>query len=74
MNAPTEQVCLSCGKTLKPGAAVWLAMNSYTSQFTDSQATDESWGVESQGWFPFGSDCAARVLKDPRVCQFKGAQ
>ena len=47
-----EETCLECGKTLKPGKAIWLDMNMCTGEFREEPWPEE----ESQGMFPFGQD------------------
>jgi len=65
--------CLSCGKSIKPGRGVWLSMHCTSGEFTDSDEVAEEWGDMNQGAFVFGADCAKKVLKDGRACEFKGS-
>ena len=55
-----EETCLECGKTLKPGKAIWLDMNMRTREFREEPWPEE----ESQGMFPFGQDCVKTILRN----------
>lgn len=54
-NCAKEGHCYHCGKKLKK--VVQLELNNTTGEF-GSFGWDES---ESQGWFDFGPDCAAKL-------------
>lgn len=50
--------CERCGKTIKPGKAVWLRLNVHGFICTGEDANLSE--KEDQGFFPFGPDCAKR--------------
>ena len=53
--------CESCGEKLNPKRAVWLELSFKTNLWTDPEVAP--WPEEdSQGGFPFGKDCAKRIL------------
>ena len=49
--------CERCGRTIKPGQEVWVEMGTNGTYYADGVPE----GVESQGCFLFGSDCARKV-------------
>lgn len=56
--------CDCCGKPLAWGRTVWLEFDRRIDSFHDYEL-----GVpedQSQGWFPFGPSCAARLLREAR--------
>jgi hypothetical protein len=55
--------CDCCGRTIKPGKTVWLELDHRIDGFHDYESVPEA---KSQGWFPFGPACAARLLRDAR--------
>jgi len=54
--------CAECGKLLKKGKAVWLELVQGTSDYYFHGIPKEvlEKGRTSQGWHPFGSDCAKK--------------
>lgn len=55
--APADRFCTACRQPLRR-RFVWLELDQRTGRFHDSGGVPEA---ESQGWFPFGRDCAARL-------------
>lgn len=64
---PTEltvNYCTCCDARLNPKRTVWLEMNCLTGEvFAEKGKVPAS---ESQGWHPYGSGCARRILKEQR--------
>lgn len=60
-NEETEatEFCEICGKKLDPNKIVWLNLDRRTNTYTDKELPSQY----SQGGFPFGKDCAKRILK-----------
>ena len=58
------KTCGCCGKTLNPMRRVWLELDQRIDCYHDYEfGVPES---ESQGWFAFGPDCAAKRLREAR--------
>ena len=55
--------CDCCGRTIKPGATVWLELDHRIGGYHDYDNVPEAM---SHGWFPFGPTCAGRLLRDAR--------
>jgi hypothetical protein len=55
--------CDCCGRTIKPGRVVWLELDHRVGGYHDYENVPEQM---SQGWFPFGPACAARLLRESR--------
>jgi len=57
-----EHQCSECGKLLKKGKAVWLELVQGTCDYYFNGIPKEvlKKGHTSQGWHPFGSDCAKK--------------
>lgn len=55
--------CDCCGKAIKPGRTVWLELDHRIDGYHDYENVPETL---SQGWFPFGPTCAARLLREAR--------
>jgi len=57
-----EHHCTECGKLLKPGKAIWLELVQETGNYYFHGIPKEvlKKGYVSQGWHPFGSDCAKK--------------
>jgi hypothetical protein len=62
----TEFSCEKCGKPLDPETLVWLELNCLTLEYAEPGAASWSETPQSQGCFPFGADCAKRLLKRGR--------
>lgn len=58
----TDQ-CDCCGRAIKPGRTVWLELDTRIGGYHDYENVPEPM---SQGWFPFGPACAARLLREAR--------
>lgn len=56
--------CFKCGKKLKPGQEVWLELSWLDNVFRD---TGKITAIYSQGMWPFGPDCAPKVIG--RTCR-----
>lgn len=59
------RTCECCGKSLNAMRRVWLELDQRIDCYHDYE-----FGVpelQSQGWFAFGPDCAAKALKDARA-------
>lgn len=56
--------CDCCGRRIKPGSAVWLELDHRIDGYHDYGTVPEA---KSQGWFPFGQTCAARLLREARA-------
>lgn len=66
ITAPDEdQLCTRCGELLSADSITWLELNCRTGQYSAAGATRLP-SDESQGYFPFGPDCAKRPNKPPR--------
>lgn len=63
MKPPYHATCERCGAMLC-GEAVWLELNTVTGRYSKGPVPED----ESQGCFPFGRDCANRVLKNGGRC------
>jgi hypothetical protein len=62
-----DYICSECEREIKKGREVWLELNGRTGELaTEGQGHEWSDGPDSQGWFPFGADCAKRLLKKGR--------
>ena len=59
---PSQRFCTRCEKPLKRTFA-WCERNCLTGEYFTSHGNVAE--NESQGWFPFGLDCAKRIEKDP---------
>lgn len=55
--------CDCCGRTINLGRTVWLELDHRIGGYHDYENVPESL---SQGWFPFGPACAARLLREAR--------
>jgi hypothetical protein len=55
-----SEYCEECGRVLEESKIVWLELNNKTSRYHKPGEVKAS---ESQGCFPFGTDCAENVLK-----------
>jgi hypothetical protein len=55
-------VCERCGSELDPGKATWLELNNHSGLYSEENGTVPI--EESQGAFPFGSDCRKIVLEN----------
>jgi hypothetical protein len=55
--------CDCCGRAIKPGKTVWLELDHRVDGYHDYENVPEQM---SQGWFPFGPACAARLLREAR--------
>ena len=56
--------CDCCGKPIAAGRTVWLESDQRIGAYHDYE-----FGVpeaESLGWFPFGADCARKLLAEAR--------
>lgn len=53
------EFCERCGKKITSGNEVWLNLDSRTNTYTDKDIPSEY----SQGGFPFGEDCAKKMLE-----------
>jgi hypothetical protein len=51
--------CHHCGRPLKPHQRVWLELNWATNEYHKPGTVAEA---DSQGIFPFGRDCAKKVV------------
>lgn len=58
--------CERCGEKLDPEKSVWLEQDTRTNLFHDPSVFPSD-GI-SQGGFPFGSACAAAVIKAHGRC------
>ena len=61
--------CMECERELNPNRIVWLELNMYSGNFHKEEG--EIPEEESQGWFPFGSDCAKKLLNENKECEKK---
>ena len=61
MNTEATHYCEHCGRKLNPAKIVWLEFDQRSGSYVDP---DKTWVPMdwSLGIFPFGSDCAKRVL------------
>ena len=50
--------CTSCGRSLNGRVVVWLEFDQRTNTY---HALENIPQELSQGWFPFGADCAAKA-------------
>lgn len=50
--------CEKCGRELNPKRIVWLELNCMTGLYHREGEVPEE---DSQGWFPFGPDCAKKA-------------
>jgi hypothetical protein len=60
--------CECCGKKLNPKKITWLELDMrYGNKYhaNEGEIADE----DSQGWFPFGSTCAAKIIKNGGILQ-----
>jgi len=64
MHENTIDKCECCGRPIKPGSAVWLELDHRIDGYHNWANVPPS---KSQGWFPFGPECAARLLREARV-------
>lgn len=55
----SERYCTHCGKPLARTVA-WLELDQRTDTYHDRRDVPAD---RSQGWFPFGMDCARKLLK-----------
>lgn len=55
--------CEECGARLDIRKAVWLTFDQRTGNYTDQDVPDEY----SQGAFPFGRDCAKKLLQSSAI-------
>lgn len=55
---PSNRSCTRCGEPLK-GPAAWLELDQRDNTYHDREDVPED---RSQGWFPFGLDCARRII------------
>jgi hypothetical protein len=53
--------CTKCEAELDESRIVWLELNNWENTYHANEG--EVPQEQSQGWFPFGSDCARRALK-----------
>jgi hypothetical protein len=63
-NGNGRDACECCGKKINAGRAVWLEHDQRIDAFHDYE-----FGVpaeKSQGWFQFGPECAARLVRDAK--------
>lgn len=63
--------CTRCEQFIDEDRIVWLELNGITGVYTNNDIsgiyTDNDISPEeSQGWFPFGADCAGRELSSGR--------
>ena len=58
-----DLICERCGATLTPQTVAWLELNSRTGEYAVPGTTEWSDGPDSQGCFPFGKDCAEKVVR-----------
>ena len=56
--------CDCCGRTIKPGRIVWLELDQRIDCYHDYENVPADM---SQGMFPFGPTCAARLLREARA-------
>ena len=50
--------CTCCGRQLNDANIVWLELDQRTNTYRDRGVPER----HSQGWFPFGVDCAKKEL------------
>jgi len=61
---PRTRECERCGERLDPERLVQLELNTYTGTYHRAGEVPPD---DSQGWFDFGSGCAATVLANGGV-------
>ena len=54
-------LCERCGKKIDEDNLIWLELSFKTGRYSPEGATGLP-ATESQGYFPFGADCAAAVI------------
>ncbi len=57
--AESNRYCTECDKRLS-GKVAWLELDQRTDTYHDHGDVPSD---QSQGWFPFGLDCAKKLLK-----------
>jgi len=55
-----ERFCSCCGRELR-GRVAWLELDRRLDAYHDRGDVPEA---HSQGWFPFGLDCARRLVRE----------
>jgi len=55
---PSSRYCTRCGKAIS-GRVAWLELDRRDNTYHDREDVPED---QSQGWFPFGVDCARRLV------------
>lgn len=63
MTTTEVHYCECCERKLNPAKIVWMELDLRTSQdwhLNEGELADE----DSQGWFPFGATCAAKIVKN----------
>lgn len=58
--------CERCKTRLDPRKIVWLELDQTTGEYIDHELPE---GHESQGAFPFGKDCAIKIMKETKKVQ-----
>lgn len=56
------QQCTRCGRDVHPARTTWLELNALTLKYYAEPGNVPQ--NESQGWFPFGPDCAQKEACD----------
>jgi hypothetical protein len=64
MTTDLRPLCENCGRTVSLSNLVMLELDQRINEYHDFCHVPESW---SQGWFPFGSDCANNLRERARV-------
>lgn len=66
--ATTKQFCTCCERTLHPDREVWLELDQRSGKYArPGEVADD----RSQGTFPFGKACAAKILANNGICEYQ---
>jgi hypothetical protein len=58
--------CECCERKLNPAKIVWLELDQRDDTYHNFADVPED---RSQGWFPFGPDCAKKKIKEARAAR-----